>query len=162
MRYGWKAAVAAAALAGWLAGGPRATAQADEAGAQDVGAQIVLPVRTIPAGSLIGPDDVVLRPSSNPPAADVIRALELVVGREARRSLYADRPIRRAEIGPVTLVERNARVTLRYRNGAMHLTTFGRALDAGGIGELIPVMNMDSRRTVHGRISGLEMVDVGS
>ena len=160
MRFRWKTAVAAAALAGWLPAAPWASAQADQA--DRAGAQIVLPVRTIPAGSLIGPEDVALRPSSHPPAADVMQALELVVGREARRSLYADRPIRRQEIGPVTLVERNARVTLRYRSGAMHLTTFGRALDAGGMGELIPVMNMDSRRTVHGRISGPELVDVGS
>lgn len=123
---------------------------------------VVLPIRTIPAGSIIGPDDVVLQPVSRRPAADMVQSLAAAVGKETRRSLYADRPVRAHEVGPITLVERNARVTLRFRSNAMELSTIGRALEAGGMGQIIRVMNLDSRRTIYGRISGPEVVDVGS
>ena len=144
-------------MTGCLAAAPASAEQAE-----GLGALVVHPVRTIPAGSVIGPDDVALRRVSNLPAADMVQAIAAAVGKEARRSLYADRPIHGQEIGPITLVERNARVTMRFRNGAMELTTVGRALEAGAMGQLIRVMNLDSRRTIHGRVSGPEAVDVGS
>jgi len=124
--------------------------------------QVVVPARTIPAGTVIRARDVRLQPARQAPAADMLRAVAAAVGQEAQRSLYANRPIRTHEVGPVTLVERNARVTLRFRNGPLVLTTLGRALDEGGLGEVIRVMNLDSRRTIYGRITGPEAVDVGS
>ncbi len=154
MTAGW----AALALIAAAASTPSA---ADETAASPV-AHAVMPVRTIPSGSVIRAGDVALRPMQLPPAADAVRTLDAAVGKEAQRTLYADRPIRAREIGPITLVERNGRVTLRFRNGAMQLSTVGRALDAGGMGQMIRVMNLDSRRTIYGRISGPETVDVGS
>lgn len=142
-----------------------AAAISPPAAAQTAGpanAKAVVPVRTIPAGSIIGRNDVALRPVAQAPAADMVQNLAAAIGKEAQRSLYADRPIRAREIGPVTLVERNGRVILRFRNGALQLTTVGRALDAGGMGEMIRVMNMDSHRTIYGRISGPGVVDVGA
>lgn len=147
-----------ALIAGATVTGPAAAGQPEGPAA----ARAVMPLRTIPAGSIIGAGDVALQPVRQPPAADVVQTLAAAVGKEAQRSLYAGRPIRAREIGPVTLVERNGRVTLRFRNGALQLTTVGRALDAGGMGQMIRVMNLDSRRTIYGRISGRETVDVGS
>lgn len=124
--------------------------------------QVVVPVRTIPAGAVIAAGDVALQAARQPPTADTVRAPADAVGQEARRALYAKQPIRKRDIGPVTLVERNARVTLRFRQGALELTTAGRALEAGGLGQIIRIMNLDSRRTVYGRISGAGTVDAGS
>jgi flagellar basal body P-ring formation protein FlgA len=125
-------------------------------------ASVVVPVRTIPLGSVIRAEDVMLQAALQVPPSDIAQSLAAVVGKETRRALYANRPIRSGEIGPVTLVDRNARVTLRFRYGPIELTTMGRAMEAGGIGQMIRVMNLDSRRTIYGRISGPEVVDVGS
>lgn len=136
-----------------------ATASAEGGGKP---ASVVVPVRTIPIGSVIRADDVMLQAALKVPAADIAQSLAAVVGKEARRGLYANRPIRSGEIGPITLVDRNARVTLRFRYGPIELTTIGRAMESGGVGQMIRVMNLDSRRTIYGRISGPEVVDVGS
>ncbi|MCA8928682.1 MAG: flagellar basal body P-ring formation protein FlgA [Alphaproteobacteria bacterium] len=137
------------ALVGWAAGAL-------------AGSQVLVPVRTIPAGAVIAAEDVALQPVRQPPAADTLQSPGAAIGKEAQRSLYANRPIREHDIGPITLVERNARVTLRFRQGGLDLTTVGRALDRGGLGTIIRVMNLDSRRTIYGRVSGPETVDVAS
>ena len=141
-----------------LAGGAAVAAEP----AKPAGPQVVTPTRTIPVGTVIAAGDVALKPVPLRPAADVLQSLAAVVGKEAQRSLYPDRPIRQLEIGAITLVERNARVILRFRQGAIVLTTVGRALEQGGMGQIIRVMNLDSRRTIYGRIAGPETVDVGS
>ena len=125
-------------------------------------ASVVVPVRTIPIGSVVRETDLRLVPVTELPAADVLRRLEDAAGLEAQRTLYSKRPVRARDIGPITLVRRNARIEVRFRRGPIELTTIGRALEAGGLGEMIRVMNLDSRRTVYGRIVGPEVVDVGS
>ena len=125
-------------------------------------AGVVVPVRTIPIGSIVRETDLQLVPAKEPPASDVLQRLADAVGLEARRTLYSKRPLRTRDIGPITLVRRNARVEVRFRRGPIELTTVGRAMEAGGLGQLIRVMNLDSRRTVYGRIIGPEVVDVGS
>lgn len=123
---------------------------------------VVTPVRTIPVGSVIGADDIALATARHRPASDVAQNIAAVLGMEARRRLYPGRPIHARDIGPVTLIERNARVTLRFRSGSLELTSVGRALEAGGKGQTIRVMNLDSRRTLYGQIVNAGVVDVGS
>lgn len=123
---------------------------------------IVVPTRTIPVGSVVSSADLTTRTVQQPPAADIILDVGAVVGKEVRRTLYLDRAIRDTDIGPITLVRRNDRVVVRYSRGPIELTTFGRAMEQGGMGQIIRVMNLDSRRTVYGRIAGPEIVDVGS
>ena len=50
-------------------------------------------------------------------------------------------------------VKRNQIVTLAYEKAALRIEAEGRALGAGGIGEVIRVMNSTSRVTVSGRIA---------
>jgi flagella basal body P-ring formation protein FlgA len=123
---------------------------------------VVVPLRTIPVGSILRAKDVALQPTPDLPPADMAQSLAAVIGQQAQRNLYANRPIRMGEIGPITLVDRNSRVTLRFRHGPIQLTTVGRAMEAGGLGQSIRVMNLDSRRTIYGRIAKPGVVDVGS
>ncbi|MGY9048819.1 hypothetical protein P775_15425 [Puniceibacterium antarcticum] len=75
-----------------------------------------------------------------------------VIGQEARVSLYAGRPVLRAHIGPPALIERNQVIALIFQQGGLRITAEGRALDRGGVGEQIRVMNMASRTTLFGLI----------
>lgn len=113
--------------------------------ASPVVADTLVAARTIPARSIIGPDDVLLRD------AEVLGALDtasLAIGKETRVALYAGRPIRAADLGAPAIVERNQIITLTYRHGGIVISTEGRALDRGGVGDLIRVMNVTSRTTV--------------
>lgn len=113
-------------------------------------ADTVVAARTLRAASLIGPGDVTVTPGNTPGAlSDPAEA----VGLEARVALYAGRPIRRGDLGPPALVERNGIVRLVFRRGGLAIVTEGRALARGGAGDVIRVMNLASRTTVNGVIS---------
>lgn len=115
-----------------------------------VTADILVAARTIPARTIIGPDDILVRDMN------VIGALEvpeLAVGQEARVALYAGRPIRAADVGPPSVVERNQIIPLVYQNGGIVISTEGRALERAGPGDFIRVMNLSSRTTVSARVT---------
>lgn len=125
---------------------------ADEA----VGGEI-LAARTLRAGSVVQAGDLVVDAPADQ-RADLIAPL---LGLEARRAIYRGRPVAATDLGPPTLVERNAIVRMIYHEGALAIRTEGRALDAGGAGERIRVMNLDSRLSVRATIVGPDRVEVG-
>lgn len=118
--------------------------------AAPVTAETIVAARTIPAKSIIGPDDVLLRDLDTPGG---IASREAAIGQEARVALYAGRPIRQGDIGPPAVVERNQIVSLVYDRGGIIISTEGRALDRAGPGDLIRVMNLTSRTSVSAWIS---------
>ena len=91
--------------------------------------QTVVAARTIPAQSLIGPEDLALRDGT-------------VVGR----------PIRAADVGFPAVIERNQIVPLRFKRGGVTIATEGRSLGRAGPGETVRIMNLASRSTVSARV----------
>lgn len=83
-----------------------------------------------------------------------------VVGREARVTIYAGRPIRAGDFRAPALVERNDIVRLRYRSGGLVIEADGRALGRGAAGERISVMNLTSRTTLSGVVRNSGYVEV--
>ena len=102
----------------------------------------ILALRTLPAGSIVGADDI--DPGEGTPLAEV----QAVLGLQTRTIIYAGRAITPAQLGPPRLVERNQIVTLAYDAGPLSIRTEGRAMAAGAAGEVIRVMNLASRSTV--------------
>jgi flagella basal body P-ring formation protein FlgA len=116
--------------------------------------------RTVRVGAVVGAEDVELRALPEHRAAGVATSLQEVVGHEVRRNLYADRPVMAEDVGAPTVIHRNTLVTLAYRSGALELTALGRAVDSAGLHEAIRVVNVDSRLTVVGTVTGPGMVRV--
>ncbi len=112
-------------------------------------ADSVVPTRTIRAHTVIRAADVTLQPLQPPRGfahpGDVI-------GQEARVALYPGRPILAGDIGPPALVERNQIVQLIFRGTTLRITTEGRALERGGVGDRVRVMNLASRATLFAAI----------
>ncbi|GGH39490.1 flagella basal body P-ring formation protein FlgA [Cribrihabitans marinus] len=120
-------------------------------------AEIVVPARTIRAREIIAPDDLVMKSAEVPGAlTDPAR----LVGQEARVALYAGRPIRPGDVVPPAVVDRNQPVTLVFDHGALIISTEGRALGRGAVGEVIRVMNLSSRTTVSGRVRSDGAIEV--
>jgi flagellar basal body P-ring formation protein FlgA len=117
--------------------------------------------RSVRAGALVTAADVELRPLPEHRAAGVATSLDAVVGQEVRRNLSVDRPVMLEDIGVPTVIRRNSLVTLAYASGGLELTALGRAIDSAGLDEPIRVVNIDSRVTVVGRVTGPGMVRVG-
>ncbi|MDZ4093320.1 MAG: flagellar basal body P-ring formation chaperone FlgA [Paracoccaceae bacterium] len=120
-------------------------------------ADSLVAVRTIRAQSVLATTDMTLVSAVIPGALDdPAKAL----GLEARVTLYAGRAIRPDEIGPPAIVDRNQIVALAYQSGGLTILTEGRALARGGVGDVIRVMNLDSRTTVTGHIASDGTVQV--
>jgi flagella basal body P-ring formation protein FlgA len=77
-----------------------------------------------------------------------------VVGLAARRALRAGEPLRTADLMKPELVQRNETVTLVYEVPGLVLTIRGKALESGAQGDSVSVLNLQSKRTVQGTISG--------
>jgi len=117
--------------------------------ANPVFADTVVATRTIPARSLIGPDDLMLRD------VNVVGGLSdpaIAIGQEARVALYAGRPIRAGDLSAPAIVERNQLIPLVYQHGGVSISTEGRALERAGAGDWIRVMNLSSRTSVTAQI----------
>ena len=79
--------------------------------------------------------------------------LEKLVGMETRVNLYANRPIRPEDVGPITIIKRNQPVALMFNSGGLAIMTEGRALGDAGVGDTLRVMNLASRTTVFGTVT---------
>ncbi|WP_458789562.1 flagellar basal body P-ring formation chaperone FlgA [Yoonia sp. MH D7] len=112
-------------------------------------ADTVVAARTIPAQTIISPEDIVVREGTIAGGeADPL----LFVGMESRVALYAGRPIRAADVGFPAVIERNQIVPLIFQNSGLRIATEGRSLGRAGPGEIVRVMNLESRTTVSARI----------
>jgi flagella basal body P-ring formation protein FlgA len=118
---------------------------------------MVVAARAIPSRTVLGPGDLAVVDDAGGAG---LRRIEAALGLETRVALYPGRPVRAQDLGPPALVERNALVELRYRKGGLVIRAEGRALDRGGAGERVRIMNLDSRRTVTGRVAGPSLVEV--
>jgi len=110
-------------------------------------AESVVAARVIRARSIIAPADLVLVAQDLPGA--VLRPQE-AVGKEARKTIYAGRPILAEDIGPPAVIERNQIVVLAYSVGGLTIEAEGRALDRAAIGESLRVINAGSRAVLFG------------
>ena len=120
-------------------------------------ADIVVPVRTIRAKEIIANTDLEMKTGD---VAGAVQQLTDLIGQEARVALYPGRPIRLSDVGPPALVDRNDLVMLVFDHVALSITTEGRALGRGAVGERIRVMNLSSRTTVTGVIRPNGQIEV--
>jgi flagella basal body P-ring formation protein FlgA len=117
--------------------------------------------RTLARGELVKASDFTIarRPKSElkgeaPAAADQI------VGREARAALTAGQPLRQNDLGKPERIKRDESITLVYEVPGILLTCRGKALESGSDGDLINVLNVQSKRSVQGIVTGPGRVSV--
>ncbi|MEM8771369.1 MAG: flagellar basal body P-ring formation chaperone FlgA [Pseudomonadota bacterium] len=105
----------------------------------------VLAAENIRAGEIIDASDLA---TPNPSVELQPTILAALIGKEAKRSIYKNFPITDRDVKTPTIVERNAVINLEYNNGLLQAVTSVRALDSGGMGETIRVMNLSSKTIV--------------
>jgi flagella basal body P-ring formation protein FlgA len=118
--------------------------------AQPVAADGVVALRTIPARAILAEADVELRPGPIPGAAERVSD---VVGREARTTIFAGRPVGPGDLAEPALIERNALVTLVYRTPGLTIEAVGRSMSRAAAGDTIRVLNTGSRIIVTGQVA---------
>lgn len=116
---------------------------------QSLWADVVVPNRTLRAGDIISVDSLRIITGTVEGSFERVADVE---GQEARTALYANRPIKFEQIGPPALIERNQIVRLRFSGRRLVINTEGRALERGGLGDRVRVMNLSSRTTLIGQV----------
>ncbi|OAF13684.1 flagellar biosynthesis protein FlgA [Bradyrhizobium centrolobii] len=82
------------------------------------------------------------------------------VGMQLRRPMRAGTPIRVADIVKPDFVQRDQNVTIIYQVPGLYLTTRGKAIDSGAEGDTVSVLNVQSKRTLTGIVTGRGQVTV--
>jgi len=82
------------------------------------------------------------------------------VGMQMRRPLRAGQAVKVADLAKPDLVQRDDNVTLVYESTGLYLTMRGKALDGGTEGDVVNVLNLQSKRTVSGVIIGRGQVAI--
>ncbi|MEO1242614.1 MAG: flagellar basal body P-ring formation chaperone FlgA [Pseudomonadota bacterium] len=116
-------------------------------------ADSLIAARNIRAGSVITASDIV-----SPNDIEAMRRAVNVIGMEAVRTFYEGQPLREDDLRKPTLVKRNAIVQMEFAQGAMTINAEGRALDQGGLGDRVRVMNLISKRVVVATVAGNDIV----
>jgi flagellar basal body P-ring formation protein FlgA len=125
--------------------------------------EIVTLGRTIERGSVIRDADLVTerRPRVEV-GRDAVTKRKDIIGMAARGTLQGGRPLRTADVMKPDLVLRNEAVTLVFERPGMVLTIRGKANDGGAEGDVISVLNEQSKRVVQGVIIGPGRVAVST
>lgn len=85
---------------------------------------------------------------------------ETVLGMQLRRSMRAGQALKVADLAKPDLVQRDQAVTVIYQAPGLYLTTRGKALDAGTEGDVVSVLNLQSKRTVTGVVTGRGQITI--
>jgi len=113
---------------------------------------VVCAAQTLRAGSVIGPGDVILREReiggnfSKRPVTDV----NLAVGKMLKRGLPKGKMLTTDVLVEPLTVKKNSVVRLEARIRSLRVATLGVALKDGRAGDVIPVRNSASKKTVYG------------
>jgi flagellar basal body P-ring formation protein FlgA len=116
--------------------------------------------RNVERGEVLKSSDVV---SERRPKAEVgndAAPRSRAVGMQMRKQLHAGQAIRAAELAKPDLVQRDENVTLIYESPGLYLTIRGKALEGGTEGDVVNVLNLQSKRTVSGVIIGRGQVAI--
>jgi len=109
--------------------------------------------RMIPRGEPVRDSDVRLekRARGELPGGAVTGATPLV-GKVARTQLNAGSVLRDGDLAKQDVVEKNGLVTIVYEGHGLSIATRAKALESGGIGDVVLVQNMQSKRQVQGTV----------
>lgn len=118
-------------------------------------------VRRMSNGDIIGKNDITwVTMRSDRVNRNVITNAEGLIGATPARTLMAGKPLLSGEIRAPRIVTKGALVTLMLRTPHMILTSKGRALQHGAKGDVIRVMNSQSKTIIEGEVSAAGTVVV--
>ena len=117
--------------------------------------------RSVMPGEVIQQSDIswIKFPAKRITSRSVLNSTDLV-GMTVRRPARTDKPITTSDIATPIAIAKGEAVTMMVRTKAMVLTAAGRALENGGIGDTIRVLNPKSRQTIDAKIVRAGQVEV--
>ncbi len=138
-----------------ITGTDMATERAQLSGQIQEMVELPVLVRRLPAGSVLQPGDLqTTRVRAGEMRGDTVRNAADAVGLALKRLAVAGQPLSTADLMRPIAVQKGARVMMQLFTPGLALTGQGVALDAGGIGERIRVLNPTSRAMLEVEVIG--------
>jgi flagella basal body P-ring formation protein FlgA len=124
-------------------------------------AEVVVARRYLPRGTVLTGDTVELA-SKDVGTLNMgyFSAVSDLSGQVLKRALRPGVVVTPGLIAPVMAVRRGERVEIRARAGGLEVTSMGKALADGAVGDWIEVRNMSSKKVIEGRVEGPGVVQV--
>lgn len=116
-----------------------------------------LPIAThrLSPGAVVGPDDVqIARVHVDLQRGAVARRLDQALGMQTLHGAEAGKPLLLDELTRAPLVLKGGRVAVSISTGALSVTEQGLALQSGGMGDHVQVLNPISRAMMDGIVTG--------
>ncbi|QIG99217.2 MULTISPECIES: flagellar basal body P-ring formation chaperone FlgA [unclassified Bradyrhizobium] len=117
-------------------------------------------VRNVERGELLKASDVLIERRPKAEIGNDAAVRDSTIGMQVRRQLRAGQALRVADLVKPDLVTRDQNVTLIYRTSGLYLTIRGKAIDGGAEGDVVNVMNLQSKRAVSGVVTGRGEVSI--
>ena len=123
--------------------------------------EVPVPADRVLRGDIISASDLTMvRMRRNALPANAVLAVEDLMGQSAKQSLAAGKPVAANAVQPPVLVKKGSIVMVRLTGPNMLLTARGRALQSGGLDDVIRVQNQQSSRTFDALITGPGQAEV--
>lgn len=116
--------------------------------------------RGIERNEVIKSSDVVVERRPKAEVGNDVAPRDRAVGMQARRQLRAGQAVKLADLAKPDLVQKDQAVTLMYQASGLHLTIRGKALEGGTEGDVVNVLNLQSKRTVSGVVTGRGQISI--
>ncbi len=116
--------------------------------------------RNVDRSDLLKSADIVIERRTKAEIGGDAASREQALGMQTRRPMRAGQPLRNADLVKPDLVLRDQSVTVIYETPGLYLTTRGKALDSGTEGDVVNVLNPQSKRTLTGVVTGRGQVTI--
>ena len=124
--------------------------------------RIVVPTHNIPRGAMISASDLAYANVSQARAyGDVVASMRELEGKQALRFLEANQPLHASDVRAPILVAKGSTVTMIFNAPGISLTSVGKAMSEGGMGETVTVLNPASYRQISAVVTGPGTVAAG-
>jgi len=116
--------------------------------------------RNIERTDLLKSSDIIVERRPKAEIGGEAATRDSVIGMQVRRAMRAGQALKVADLTKPDLVQRDQGVTLIYQTAGLYLTTRAKALDNGTEGDVVNVLNLQSKRTVTGIVTGRGQVTI--
>jgi len=123
--------------------------------------EVAVAQRAFARGDVFKESDLTFeRRPKNEVANEPVAAPADVAGMAARRNVRPGQAIRAADLAKPELVVKGDTVTLHYEVPGVVITMRGKATDSGAMGDVVGVLNVNTKRTIQGIVTGPGRVTV--
>ena len=128
----------------------------------DARTEMVVANRQLLAGTVVAEEDLSLEQREVAQAGGLhVSAIQDVVGMKLRSMVRSGAPVKSNQLQKVPVIHNGQLVTIVAESAGFRMTVTGRAKGSGGVGDIIKVENLNSRKQFPARIVDSSTVETG-